>query len=184
MTILHKALLVGLLVILGACSSAPIRYHTLVPKQSASGVAMDIRDDQATVPPQVDRSQIVVRQGDTGLAILETEWWGASLADELQNALVDQLGSTPAASAQASLRVDVQRFDSVPGQFSLLDARWRLKPAGAGAITACRTTLQTPAGNSVDELVAAHQVNLRKLAEIIGQASRGQLTVCPTASVN
>ena len=62
------------------------------------------------MPPQVDRPQIVIRQGNSGLAILETEWWAASLVDELRSALVDQLATT-AIAAKVSVRIEVQRFD-------------------------------------------------------------------------
>ncbi|MFP3409398.1 ABC-type transport auxiliary lipoprotein family protein, partial [Pseudomonas sp. SIMBA_065] len=78
------------------------------------------------VPPQVDRPQLVVRQGQSGLAILETEWWGANLVDEFRSALQDQLGG-PAGDAKAAVRVDVQRFDTVPGRYASLEAVWRLK---------------------------------------------------------
>jgi uncharacterized lipoprotein YmbA len=81
------------------------------------------------VPPQVDRPQIVIRQGNSGLAILETEWWGASLADELRSALIDQLNNT-SGRGNVSVRIEVQRFDSIPGQYALIDAKWRLRPIG------------------------------------------------------
>ena len=83
------------------------------------------------MPPQVDRPQIVIRQGNSGLAILETEWWGASLVDELRSALVDQLvNNNP--QRKVSVRLDVQRFDSIPGQYALIDVKWRLRNLGEG----------------------------------------------------
>ena len=80
------------------------------------------------MPPQVDRPQIVIRQGNSGLAILETEWWGASLADELRSALTDQLSNT-SGRGNVSVRIDVQRFDSIPGQYAL--DRRQMAPAPA-----------------------------------------------------
>ncbi|MBB4864963.1 putative lipoprotein YmbA [Pseudomonas nitritireducens] len=163
-----KWALVGLAPLVWGCSSAPIHYHTLLPAQpgTASG---NVRVERVSMPPQVDRSQIVVRQGGSGLSILETEWWGANLLDEFQNALQDQLG-TPLGKDAALLRVDVQRFDSVPGQYALLDARWRLNSGKEYSLT-CRSVLQTRADASVDALVNAHQNNLRQLAEAVRQAS-------------
>jgi len=114
----------------------------------------------------------VVRQGQSGLAILETEWWGANLVDEFRSALQDLLGG-PAGGGKASLRVDVQRFDTVPGRYASLEAVWRLKQQGQAELI-CRTSVQTAADNSITSLVNAHQANLRKLAEAVrGSALQG-----------
>ncbi|OWP50153.1 ABC-type transport auxiliary lipoprotein family protein [Pseudomonas nitroreducens] len=84
------------------------------------------------------------------------------------------------ASAQVRVeRVILQRFDSVPGQYSLVDAQWRLSTGGGEKSPACRSSLQTRADNSVDSLVAAHQSNLCKLAEQVAQASAGGANACP-----
>jgi len=74
---------------------------------------------------------------------------------------------------KALLRVDVQRFDSVPGRYASLEAVWRLTRSGEAELT-CRTSLQEPADNSIASLVNAHQANLRKLAEVVrGSARQG-----------
>jgi len=174
---LSMLLLAGLFPIMWGCSSAPIHYHTLVPAQPGSPASGLVRVDRVSMPPQVDRSQIVIRQGGSGLAILETEWWGANLVDEFRNALEDQLGA-PSTGA-ALLRVDVQRFDSVPGQYALLDASWRLQRRGSEKPLVCRSSLKTPAGPSVEALVQAQQTNLRKLAEQVAQANTSGGTRCP-----
>jgi len=73
-----KITLVTALLLLAACRSEPIQFHTLTPvhRSNASLAAGgEIRIESITVPPQVDRPQIVIRQGDSGVAILETQWW-------------------------------------------------------------------------------------------------------------
>lgn len=169
-----------LLLLLAACRSDPIHYHTLTPVNRGAGAQVgdvDIRVEQVTVPPQVDRSQLVIRQGDSGLAILETQWWGASLADELHSALVEQLGGKPGGRV-IGLRVDVIRFDSVPGRYALLEARWRLREGAVAALT-CRSVVQSPAGAGLDALVSAHQQNLARLVQDVAAATRGGLLQCP-----
>ena len=179
-----KISLLTALLLLAACRSDPIQFHTLMPAylsgNSRSGAA-DIQIVGISVPPQVDRPQIVIRQGNSGLAILETQWWAASLVDELRSALVGQLtNSTP--SRKFSVRLDVQRFDSVPGQYALLDVRWRLRQInGDRPALTCRTTLQSPAGPSIDELVVAHQNNLKRFAALINQTVDTSLKGCPSA---
>jgi uncharacterized lipoprotein YmbA len=178
-----KITVLAAVMLLSACRSDPISFHTLTPAQPGHARnGSDIAIEGITVPPQVDRPQIVIRQGDSGLAILETEWWGASLADELRSALVDQL-SNAAGQQRMSVRVDVQRFDSIPGQYALIDVKWRLRPLGAtdSALLTCRSVLQTPSGPSIDELVTAQQNNVKRLAAQITQAA-GNARGCPPSS--
>ncbi|MHC8412569.1 PqiC family protein [Pseudomonas sp. Hz4] len=178
-----KISLLTALLLLAACRSDPIQFHTLMPAHlsgnSRSGAA-DIQIVGISVPPQVDRPQIVIRQGNSGLAILETQWWAASLVDELRSALVDQLtNSTP--SRKLSVRLDVQRFDSIPDQYALLDVKWRLRTTGENdySLMTCRTTLRSTAGPTIDDLVMAHQDNVKRLAAIISEASGRTSADCP-----
>lgn len=184
-----KIALISTLLLLAACSSQTITFHTLTPeylptaRSNAAGTdAGAIRIESISVPPQVDRPQIVIRQGASGVAILETQWWAASLADEMRSALVDQLANSNPGQSML-LRVEVQRFDSVPGQYALLDVKWRLRPASGTdhpALT-CRTTVQSPAGPSIDEVVLAHQNNLKRFATLISQVVDRSSSQCPTA---
>ncbi|QCY12505.1 PqiC family protein [Pseudomonas sp. MPC6] len=178
-----KITLVAALLLLTACRSDPIQFHTLVPTQSGNhskSAMADIQIEAISVPPQVDRPQIVIRQGNSGLAILESQWWAASLVDELSSALKDQLVNSNS-QRKMSVRLDVQRFDSIPGQYGLIDVKWRLRSPGESdsALVTCRSTLQTPSGPSIDDLVAAHQNNVKRLAALITQAANGTPRGCP-----
>ncbi|SMQ23607.1 hypothetical protein SAMN04488483_1084 [Pseudomonas helmanticensis] len=178
-----KITVLAAFMLLGACRSDPISFHTLTPVQLGSTRAgVQIPIEGISVPPQVDRPQIVIRQGNSGLAILETQWWGASLADELRSALTDQLNNS-SGRGNVSVRIDVQRFDSIPGQYALIDAKWRLRPLGDtdSELVTCRSTLQTPSGPSIDELVTAQQNNVKRLAALISQAA-GNPRTCPPSS--
>lgn len=168
---------VGCMLLLAGCRSEPIHYHTLVPAEPAvAGAAVQI--EQVNVPPQVDRSQIVLREGESGLAILETEWWGASLADELHSALQNQFGGS-AGARPLGLRVEVQRFDSALGRYALMDVRWRLRTLGGdgGLLLNCRSVLKAPASGGLDGLVAAHQRNVHELAQQVGRSAENHR--CP-----
>lgn len=179
-----KFTLVTAMLLLAACRSDPIQFHTLTPAQqgdhSRTTVGV-IQIETISVPPQVDRAQIVIREGNSGLAILETHWWGATFVDELRSALADQLSNHPV-QGRYSVRVDVQRFDSVPGQYALMDVEWRLRSASTGdtARVICRSALQTPSGASVDDLVLAQQNNVKRLAALISQAAARPQASCPS----
>jgi uncharacterized protein len=173
-----KSSLIALALLLGACRSDPIHYHTLSPVNPAGEARLgaDIQIEQLSVPPQVDRTQMVVRQGESGLAILETEWWGSSLADELRSSLDEQL-SNPG-TPKRLLRVEVQRFDSIPGRYARMDVQWRLRTLGSDAqALTCRSSLQTPATGSIDDLVKGHQNNVRRFVDLVGQAA--SRNACP-----
>ena len=179
-----KITLVAALALLAACRSDPIEFHTLTPVQlgASARTTSEIEIEVLTVPPQVDRPQIVVREGNTGMAILETQWWGASLVDELRSALADQMvNNNP--QRKVSVLVEVLRFDSIPGQYGLIDVKWRLRGVNQGdsGLITCRSTLQTPSGPSIDELVTAQQTNVKRLAALISQASAKTQGGCPAA---
>ncbi|MOA60745.1 hypothetical protein D3C78_1857050 [compost metagenome] len=64
----------------------------------------------------------------------------------------------------------------------MFDARWRLRAANgndAGALS-CRSVIQTPAGATVEELVIAHQQNLKRFTELVSQAATSGATRCPS----
>lgn len=184
MTFARKALLASAIILLGACRSEPVRFHTLLPAHSGEfhSSGAEIRIETLSVPPQVDRQQIVVRQSQSSLAVLESQWWGASLLDEIRSALADQLSS--GAGRKMSVRLDVQRFDSVPGQYALIDVKWRLRDLEATdkARITCRSISKTPAGPSIDDVVIAHQNNLRLLAADISQTAGKDSWHCPSRS--
>lgn len=186
MRMTSAAPLLALLLLVG-CRSDPVHYHTLTPLLSAmpslSQTGHTLQVERVTVPPQVDRAQLVVRQGANELVILETDWWGASLVDEVQSTLTDQLNARPGASQKASVRIDVQRFDLLPGQYALIDVRWRIRVVQPGSENAtelmCRSLLQTPAGSDIQALVVAQQKNVQRLAVIMADANRLAAKQCP-----
>lgn len=180
----QNLILMSTLLLLSACRSDPIQFYTLTPAVSGNFPLFrgaEVQINVITVPPQVDRQEIVVRQNNNSLAILETQWWSATLADEIRSALADRLLSGTE-RRKVSIRLDVQRFDSFPGQYALIDIKWRLRNLGDGdnILITCRNVLITPAGSSVDDIVIAHQNNLRKLATEINLTLRNNSHHCPS----
>lgn len=191
MTIRYLALFAALG--LTACSSAPTHYYTLMPSgqttaantRTATGFQFEMQP--VRIPVQVDQPQVVVRENSGSLAILETERWSAPLADEFHDGLsaemerrlgVRDLAGLPKAPNLPilSLQTDVRRFDSVPGQYALVDVVWSLSQRQKGqprrSLT-CSSVVRQPAGGSIPEVVLAHQHAIAKLADIIaGTAQR------------
>jgi uncharacterized lipoprotein YmbA len=190
---------------LAACSSAPTHYYTLMPTATDSTAwanlpapAFQFEMQSVLIPVQVDQPQVVVRKGGGALAILETERWGAPLADEFHDSLVNQmelklgtrdLAGLPKTSGRQilSLQTDVRRFDSLAGQYALIDVVWSISLRGDGekrrSLT-CSSIIRETAGPSVQDLVLAHQRAIGQLADVISGTARSwskqQGTGCPS----
>jgi uncharacterized lipoprotein YmbA len=186
---------------LAACASAPpMHYYTLVtpaatPASSSASAPLRFELLPVRIPAQVDQPQLVVRQGEQGVALLNGERWIAPLADEVHSALsADLMQALPGqnvsglpADGKPVLRItlDMRRFDSLPGSYALIDAAWslRLSQPGNGATVACTTQIRQPVGAGYDALVQGHQQALQRLAEQISRVARpfaaGQTVACP-----
>ncbi|WP_404365674.1 membrane integrity-associated transporter subunit PqiC [Marinobacter sp.] len=167
---------------LGACSSPQVRFHTLMPQpgqQMEDESAVDLVISSVMVPAQVDRSELVVRKDASGLVVLSSDWWGASLAEELRSALVAGFGPGGQEAPRVNLRLQVTRFDSVPGKHAWLEARYQLTGSGNNGKQqlSCSARLRTGVSGEqsqvVEALVLAQQENVRMLAAQILAAARG-----------
>jgi uncharacterized lipoprotein YmbA len=176
---------------LAACSSPVTRYYTLTPTSQPAGAAVapanfDFELLTVRMPVQVDQPQLVVRQDQGQLAILDNERWSAPLADEFHDALAGQLerqlgvrdlAGLPKNTGKpvVSLQVDVRRFDLVPGQYALVDAVWSLGRRAEGekrATLTCSSVVKENAGVELTSLVLAHQKAVGELAQRIAATAR------------
>lgn len=190
MTLRNHLLTLACALSLGACSSSPTHYYTLIAPatQPAANVAQapfQFEMQPVLMAVQVDQPPLVVRQGDGSLAILENERWGAPLGDEFHDALTGQLerrlGSRDLAGLPKqsdepvlSVRTDVRRFESVLNQYALIDVVWNLSVRGAGAkrqTLTCSSVIREPAGTGMENLVLAHQKAVSNLADIIARTA-------------
>ncbi|MFT3964069.1 membrane integrity-associated transporter subunit PqiC [Propionivibrio sp.] len=187
--ILHGLTAVSLA--LGACASAPVHYHTLLPVlenrttagQPPSGFAIDVL--AVGIPAQLDQPQLVVRQGPTGVAVLDGERWAGPLGEEVRNALSAELVhrlqtrdvaglAKPANKPVLRLKVQIRRLDAWPGSKVSLDADWALGFAGeaADARLVCSGQFEAAAAGGYPELVLGQQRLVAALAERIAADAR------------
>lgn len=191
---------------LGGCASAPVHYYTLVapdPKgfvAAGSGAAIAFEIQGPTVPAEADQPQLVVREGGERVDVLDDERWIAPLGDEVHAALAADLtralpGRDVTALGAAGkpvlrIKVDLHRFESVPGAYALIDAAWSLRLLNEGAaaapgasLWACTAMIREPVGPGIDALVGGHQRALGRLAAAIaasaGSYLSGHAEQCP-----
>ncbi|MBO9664217.1 PqiC family protein [Dokdonella sp.] len=187
---LPRAAIVAGATLLGACAStAPVRYHSLFGTAADAAVAtspaaflIDVRP--VTIPAQVDRPQLVVRDGG-GVLPLEQERWIAPLADEARAALSADLSRAlaatdvagqprPAGAKVLNVKIDLRRFDSAPGAYAAVDAVWSVSVDEAGRPPlVCGSSIRESVGAGYDELVRGHRRALAVLAGRIASAARG-----------
>ena len=174
---------------LAACSSAPMHYYTLIPAPDT--VQADTTTPPASfqfellpvgIPAQDDVPQLVVRQGGQAVDLLNGERWVAPLADEVRGALsVDISRRLNAQDITTGLPVDgkpvlrikveLQRFDSSPGSYALIDATWTILPLKGEGVITCRSRINEGAGQGYEGLVAGHQRALSELADRIASVA-------------
>ncbi|OBS37517.1 hypothetical protein A9K79_21650 [Pseudomonas syringae pv. syringae] len=191
MTLRLKLMVLAAAVGLGACTSTQTHYYTLIAPMSATSTAaskpMPFQFEMLPVimPVQVDQPPLVVHQGNGSLAILDTERWGSPLGDEFHDALTPQLerrfgsrdmAGLPKNSDQPtlSIRTDVRRFESMPGNYALIDVVWTLGLREAGATAGskrqsltCSSVIREQAGEGMENLIIAHQKAVAQLADKI-----------------
>ncbi|MYN08213.1 PqiC family protein [Pseudoduganella aquatica] len=196
----------------GCASSLPVeRFYSLTagaPPSTASPAdaggaqaktPLYIELQAVSVPQQVSRNQLVVTSGAGRVELLEQERWAAPLASEIGQALslgvTAELGAidvfrtpTPEQATVYRISTNVQRFESAPGQYALVDAVWsvrRIGGSGSSKVLTCRTFASEPVAAGYDALVAGHRRAIARIAAGISQAVRAQAggaaPACPSA---
>lgn len=206
---LRSVLLLGVLFLVGACSSTVVRYHSLmpdlaVPADPAGGLARPGKPllfsiQPVGLPALVDRQEFVARQGGQVL-ILENERWATMLGDEMREALGTYLqralggrnvtGLVPPPDAPVlGVTLMVRQFESAPGQYTLVDADWALAPQGRGEkgermLCHAHNLTKAPVGGGGNaELAKSYQAAFAMLAGQIAESGRRWMAsergVCP-----
>jgi len=125
------------------CSSAPIRYYTLTPPPGkalpASETTLPIDVRVVHTPPQLNRSELMVRTGPAEVTLLENERWASPVKDEIKDALRLELqrrfsrmtGLRPDFT-KLTLDIDVQHLEAELGRYALLQASWSATSSATG----------------------------------------------------
>jgi uncharacterized lipoprotein YmbA len=125
------------------CTSAPVRFYTLAPlpdktlPASTTTFAIDVR--VVHTPPQLNRSELMVRTGPTEVTLLENERWASPVNDEIEDALrlelLRRMGRTTGlrpSLTKLTLDIDVQHLEAELGRYALLEASWSATLSATG----------------------------------------------------
>lgn len=171
------------------CSTSPAKFYSLSSTSAADGTpptAVAVMVGPVTIPASVDQPEFVVQVAANRVQVDEFNRWVAPLGDAIARAvagdLVVLLGSPEVASNQLAnfvpdyrVTIDVQRFESVPGNAATLEAVWTVRKTVGGEIRSGRTVAREPVqGQSYDALAAAHSQALAQMSTDIAVAIRAE----------
>ncbi len=171
------------------CSTAPSKFYSLSSTSAADGTpptAVAVMVGPVTIPASVDQPEFVVQVAANRVQVDEFNRWVAPLGDAIARAvagdLVVLLGTPDVASNQLAnfvpdyrVTIDVQRFESVPGNAATLEAVWTVRKTVGGEIRSGRTVAREPVqGQSYDALAAAHSQALAQMSTDIAVAIRAE----------
>ncbi len=173
----------------GCGASRPSHFYTLDSTASPEGAqtaSYAVAVGPVSIPAAVDRPQFVVQAGPNGVAIDEFNRWAAPLDDNIARVVAGNLSAllgTPRV-ARASLAnfdpayrvtLDVQRFESVPGESVLVDVVWAVRASAGGTMQSGRTVArETVQGQGFDVLAAAYSRALTKVSGDIAAVIRAE----------
>lgn len=187
-SIASLAVLCGVVAIVAGCASPPSYFYTLshtatpVAPPAAARSNLSIAVGPVSIPAIVDQPQIVVNTGPNKVALDEFNRWASPLQNNISRVvaenLVALLGTPRVSLFQQSLNADadyrvaieVQSFESAPGEAATLNAVWIVRRTRDGKAETGRTTVREPAqGSGFDAIAAAHSRALERLsADIAG----------------
>jgi len=170
------------------CASPSSKFYTL----SASPVDLNPRTSKLAVvvgpisiPATVDMPQIVVAKGLNQVAPDQFNLWAsplrsniaqvvcANLAALLETSSVSSIASVSTINADYRVAIDVQTFESAPGDAATLSALWVVRRVSDGKSTTGRTTVREPSlEKSYEALAAAHSRALERLSVDVAEAIR------------
>jgi uncharacterized protein len=172
---------------LTSCSSPPSRFYTL----SAAGATaknsseLSVAVGPVSIPAVIDRPEIVVSIGPNQVRLEEFNRWALPLQNNIARVIAEnlmaQLGTPRVTvfpeitSADADYRaiIDVQRFDSMPGEAATLEALWIVRRMKDGKAERGRTTVrQSVTEKDYAALAAAHSQAIVRLSQEIADAVR------------
>jgi uncharacterized lipoprotein YmbA len=171
-------------------STPPSHFYVLAPLPGAAPAgstpyAGALVVGPVTLPPEIDRPQLVTQLGTYERQVHELSRWAAPLSEHVARVLAEDL-SARLQSNRVSIApvkgisgydrrvgVDIAVFDVVPGGDCILTARWIVYDVQGKVLLAQQTTVRAPTeGKDPEQLVRAMSRSLAGLADTIAEAVR------------
>lgn len=178
----------GLAALSAGCASPPSHIYTLSQSRTAvvqpteTSSTLEVVVGPVSIPGIVDRPQIVVQKGPNQVSLDEFNRWASPLANNISHVvaanLTTMLGTSrisyfPTADVDYSVAIDVQTFESAPGNAATLTATWTVHRLKDGKTQTGRTAVTEPSPEKgYEALAAAHSRALGRLSQDIADTIR------------
>lgn len=179
-------------VTLASCEGVPTNFYYLESLAPPASEPSDVRTrlviEDVTLPPYLDRSDIVTQEQANRLDVSDVQKWAEPLDDgfarvlraDLSNLLADERVLVVPANfteANASVFVDVSRFEVLEGGDAILEAQWRIvRERDSRELVLERSVQRAPVvGEGYGAITAALNETLRGLSRDISAAVAGQI---------
>jgi uncharacterized lipoprotein YmbA len=176
----------ALAALVAGCASSPSRFYTLSPNvvmnRSVRPATLAIVVGPVSIPSTVDMPQIVVTKSANQLSPDQFNLWASPLRSNIAQvvctnlaALLETSNVSSVFSVDADYRVsiDVQTFESVPGEAATLSALWMVRRVKDGKTVTGRTAVREVSTNAgYEALAAAHSRALGRMSGDIADAIR------------
>ena len=183
--------LFAIAIVAAGCSTPVSHLYTLsrAPAAAAAATApmpnITVVVGPVSIPAIVDQPQFVVSTGANSVSIDEFNRWASPLQSNISRVVAENLvmllGTPRVSQFQQSLNLDadfrvaieVQSFDSAPGDAATLNAVWVVRRTKDAKAQTGRTAVREPTGSAgYDALAAAHSRALAKMSQEIADVVR------------
>ena len=173
--------------IAAGCAAPPSHFYTLSHTATpvTTTATLSVAVGPVSIPAIVDLPQIVVSTSPNQVTLDEFNRWASPLQNNISRVvaenLVALLGTPRVSQFQQSLNanadyrvaIEVQTFESAPGDAATLNAVWMVRRTRDGKAETGRTSVREPASDkSYEALAAAHSRALGRMSQDVADAVR------------
>ncbi|WP_027389585.1 PqiC family protein [Chrysiogenes arsenatis] len=184
------ALIASLGFLSGCATTPPASFYTLNPLAMTHEQVLDVAllVERVTIPPTIDRPQMVRQHGADQVVFDEFHRWAAPLRYEMTRVIAMNLATLLGTSRVGTypetthlrgennlyrVQVDATRIAATLGEAVLFDATWRVYPKDAPVAKSGRTNITIPTTDSSNNaLAAAYSEALLRVSHDISLAIR------------
>ncbi|HXJ37615.1 MAG TPA: PqiC family protein [Candidatus Eisenbacteria bacterium] len=187
MTRIGQLLSIAMLAVTVGCSSPHSRFYTLAATATPDAgrdAGYTVAVGPISIPAYADRPELVVQVAPHQVKVEEYDRWAAPLEDDIARVVAGDLQALlgtprvavgPMVSFVPAYRVtiDVQRFESTPGDSAVVEAVWVVEKRGTSDTLSGRTIAHEAVdGKTYGALAAAHSRAVETMSRDIAEAIR------------
>lgn len=185
---MRNLLIITIPVLLGSCSvrDDAVRYllEPSVSPRVANASQPAVAIARPTLPPYLERTELVTRSASGTLKIHEKDLWAEPLDKGISRVVADNLRRlTKSANIQPAgnfitqdytkiVEIRIERFDPLPDGSVILECTWKAQPVGGGdaSMNSFSTTVSVSVSDGKHTRIVAMNEGLERLSKTIAKS--------------